>query len=150
MGAERAPGSEALACLAGEGLIERRRGRGYFYPTLTAADVIDLFELQLAYLHGALTLNSRGLAPLRKAVAGIDALDGVQAVFHAMIAQSDNAALTLAHRRLSHRPGAVLRTERRTGDGAGETAAAMVKAVVEGQIPTGRHRVRPKPSIRAT
>jgi len=134
VGLSATPVREALACLAGEGLIERRRGRGYFYPALTTADVIDLFELQLAYLHGALTLHPRGLASLRKAVAGIDALDGVQAVFDAIIAQSGNTALTLAHNRLSHRLGAVLRAERRAKDGAGETVAAMVQAVNEGRI----------------
>jgi len=134
VGLSATPVREALACLAGEGLIERRRGRGYFYPALTAAEVIDLFELQLAYLHAALTLHPRGLASLRKAVAGIDALDGIQAVFDAIIAQSANTALTLAHQRLSHRLGAILRAERRADDSACDTVAGMVKAVVEGQV----------------
>lgn len=134
VGLSATPVREALACLSGEGLIERRRGRGYFYPALTTADVIDLFELQLAYLHGALTLHPRGLASLRKAVAGITVLDGVQAVFEAIIAQSANTALTRAHQRLSDRLGAVLRAERRASDGADDAVTAMVRAVVEGQL----------------
>lgn len=134
VGLSATPVREALACLSGEGLIERRRGRGYFYPALTTAEVIDLFELQLAYLHGALTLHPRGLASLRKAVAGITVLDGVQAVFEAIIAQSANTALTLAHQRLSDRLGAVLRAEKRASDSADDAVAAMVRAVVEGQL----------------
>lgn len=135
VGLSATPVREALACLAGEGLIERRRGRGYFYPALTTADVIDLFELQLAYLHAALTLHPRGLAPLRKAVAGIDPLDGVQAVFEAIIAQSGNTALTHAHQRLIHRLAPVLRSERRAEDAANDTVAAMTDAVLKGHIP---------------
>lgn len=134
VGLSATPVREALACLAGEGLIERRRGRGYFYPALAASDVIDLFELQLAYLHAALTVHPRGLAPLRKAVAGIDPLDGVQAVYEAIIEHAANSALTSAHQRLSVRLGAVLRAERIADEGASDTVALMIRAVVEGEI----------------
>ncbi len=135
VGLSPTPVREALACLAGEGLIERRRGRGYFYPALTASDVIDLFELQLAYLHAALILHPRGLAPLRKAVAGIEPHDGVQAVFEAIIDHSSNTALSSAHQRLVHRLGAILRFERHTEDPAGATVAAIKEAVLAGRIP---------------
>lgn len=134
VGLSPTPVREALACLAGEGLIERRRGRGYFYPVLTAAEAIDLFELQLAYLHAALTLHPRGLAPLRKAVAGIQRLDGIQALFGAIVAQSANSALIRAHQRLTDRLGAALRVERRL-DEAGDMVAEMVQAISEGRIP---------------
>ncbi len=134
VGLSATPVREALACLAGEGLIERRRGRGYFYPALTPADVIDLFELQLAYLHAALTLHPRGLGPLRKAVLAIDVRDGVHALFDAVVAQSANSALTLAHQRLSHRLGAVLRAERIMDDDARDGLTAMIRAVADGRI----------------
>ena len=135
VGYSATPVREALACLAGQGLIERRRGRGYFYPSLNAAEIIDLFELQLAYLYAALTLYPRGLAPLRKATLGADPRDGVQALFDAIITQSTNAALILAHQRVADRLKAVLKAERghETADGA--TVKSMVEVIAEGRIP---------------
>ncbi|MFN3780070.1 MAG: GntR family transcriptional regulator [Brevundimonas aurantiaca] len=135
VGLSPTPVREALACLAGEGLIERRRGKGYFYPALGPSDIIDLFELQLAYLHAALTLYPRGHASLRKAAVGVDPLDGVQALYEAIITQSANAALCLAHQRVSDRLLAVLRAERTHDDGDGATVKAMVAVIVEGDIP---------------
>ncbi|WP_287901538.1 GntR family transcriptional regulator [Brevundimonas sp.] len=135
VGLSPTPVREALACLAGEGLIERRRGRGYFYPSLNAAEIIDLFELQLAYLHAALSLYPRGLGSLRKAAMAVDPLDGVQALFDAIITQSANAALCLAHQRVSDRLMVVLRRERAHEDGDGATVRAMVAVIVEGDVP---------------
>lgn len=134
VGLSATPVREALACLAGEGLIERRRGRGYFYPALTAADVIDLFELQLAFLHAALTLHPRGLASLRKAVAALDPLDGVQVLFDAVVAQSGNSALITAHRRVAHRLGPVLRSERAEESRSGEEVQGLIDAIIGGRI----------------
>jgi DNA-binding GntR family transcriptional regulator len=128
------PVREALACLAGEGVIERRRGRGYFYPDLTPSEVMDLFELQLTYVHSALTLHPRGLTSLRKAVSRTDPLDGMQALFEAIIAQSTNAALILAHQRLTERLGAILRAERRNEGSTGSEVRGMVAAVLEGRM----------------
>ncbi|WP_307513199.1 GntR family transcriptional regulator [Brevundimonas vesicularis] len=135
VGLSATPVREALACLAGQGLIERRRGRGYFYPALTAAEIIDLFELQLAYLHAALTLYPRGLTPLRKAAVGVDPRDGVQAFFDAVITQSTNAALLLAHQRVVDRLKAVLKAERAHEETDHETVKTMVEAIVQGRIP---------------
>lgn len=135
VGLSATPVREALACLAGQGLIERRRGRGYFYPSLTAAEIIDLFELQLAYLHAALTLYPRGLAPLRKATVGVDPHDGVQALFDAIVIQSANSALILAHQRVVDRLKAVLKAERGHDEADGTTVKTMVEAIVQGRIP---------------
>src|SRR4051794_25403905 len=44
------PVREALSRLAGEGLLEDRRGQGFFVRTLTAVDIADLFRLSLAQL----------------------------------------------------------------------------------------------------
>lgn len=135
VGLSATPVREALACLAGQGLIERRRGRGYFYPALGVPEMIDFFELQLAFLHAALTLCPRGLAPLRKAALAVDPLDGIQALFDAIIAQSSNVALAVAHQRVVDRLKAVLKAERACDDVDGATVRAIVGAVVEGDIP---------------
>lgn len=39
------PVREALSRLAGEGLLEERRGDGFFVPELSAADIADLYRL---------------------------------------------------------------------------------------------------------
>ena len=135
VGLSATPVREALACLAGQGLIERRRGRGYFYPALGPSEIIDLFELQLAYLNAALTLYPRGLTPLRKAAVAVDPLAGVQTLFDAVITQSSNAALILAHRRVVDRLKAVLTVERRLDASDGATVRTMVSKIVEGRIP---------------
>ena len=44
------PVREALARLAGEGLLEDRRGQGYFVRTLAAPDIADLYRMHLAHL----------------------------------------------------------------------------------------------------
>lgn len=48
------PVREALARLAGEGLIEDRRGVGYFAWRLDAVDLTELYDLQVGYLQMAL------------------------------------------------------------------------------------------------
>lgn len=48
------PIREALARLAGEGLIADRRGAGHFAWRLDAVDLIELYDLQADYLRGAL------------------------------------------------------------------------------------------------
>ena len=136
VGLSATPVREALACLAGQGLIERRRGRGYFYPALGVGEMIDLFELQLAYLHAALMLCPRGLAPLRKAAAAVDRCDGVQALFNAIIAQSANSALVVAHQRVVDRLKGVLKSERASAHADGDSVGAMVAAIAAGDVPS--------------
>ncbi|MBD3836805.1 GntR family transcriptional regulator [Brevundimonas sp.] len=134
VGYSATPVREALACLAGQGLIERRRGRGYFYPALAPAEIIDLFELQHAYVHAALTLHPRGLALLRKAVVGLEPREGPQAVFAAIVAQSTNAALTAAHQRVVDRLKTVIEAERAWADDNAASVRAMIAAVADGRI----------------
>ena len=60
------PVGEALARLAGEGLVEHRPGRGYYAPSPGADDVADLYELHRRLTHWALDLleqNPRTLWP---------------------------------------------------------------------------------------
>ena len=139
VGLSPTPVREALACLSGQGLVDRRPRRGYFFPALSGGEIIDLFELELAYLHAALTLYPRGLAPLRKAVVAIDPADGPAALFQAVIGSSGNAALSWAHRRLTDRLKAVLRLERTRNEADAVHVREMIKAIVDGRIPALLH-----------
>lgn len=134
VGLSATPVREALACLAGEGLIERRRGRGYFYPALTPSEAIDLFELQFAYLHAALKLCPRGLTSLRKAVVAADPDGGVQPIFAAIVGQSGNEALTLAHTRLTDRLKGILRIERGLDEDQPGASKRMVDVIGQGDV----------------
>lgn len=53
LGLSATPVREALSRLAGEGLIEDRRGRGYFARRVDVADLAELYALRSLYLVGA-------------------------------------------------------------------------------------------------
>lgn len=108
IGLSPTPVREALARLSGEGLIERRPGRGYFYPALTASDVIDLFDLQWSYVHAALVLHGPRPASLRK-LSGPEPSSTFDDLFAAVVAQTGNDALVLAHNRVLERLAPVSR-----------------------------------------
>lgn len=50
LGLSATPVREALARLAGEGLVEERRQQGFFVRTLTGIDIADLYRLSLSHL----------------------------------------------------------------------------------------------------
>lgn len=64
LGLSPTPVREALARLAGEGLIEHRPGRGYYAPSPGADDVADLYELHRRLTHWALDLLEKNPSPL--------------------------------------------------------------------------------------
>jgi DNA-binding transcriptional ArsR family regulator len=57
------PVREVLARLAGEGLIEDRRGKGYFVWQLAGGDLIDLYEAHAFHLRLALEAVSARAGP---------------------------------------------------------------------------------------
>lgn len=81
LGLSPTPVREALSRLAGEGVLEERRGQGYFARSLSALDVADLWRLSLAHLSIALEAHRLG-ASAAHVVAGSreDAADSVQEV----------------------------------------------------------------------
>ncbi|WP_334165384.1 GntR family transcriptional regulator [Phenylobacterium sp.] len=125
------PVREALARLAGEGLVEERRGQGYFVRRPGAVDVADLYRISQAYL--LIALEPRGLQP-ETGRAGPEpdgaeaspeaAVARVEALFEAWLAAAGGWDLLDAHRRLAGRLGPVRRQEPRLiGDLAAEAAA---------------------------
>lgn len=129
IGLSPTPVREALACLSGEGLIERQRGRGYFFPALTAPDIIDLYDLQWSYLHSALTLHARGAAALHKAATVLDPESGFQPLFTVMVAHSANEALITAYDQLAKRLAPVWRAEADLAAAFHPTPAAIIRAI---------------------
>lgn len=134
IGLSPTPVREALARLAGEGLFIRQKGRGYFYPADAAPFLIDLYELQRAYLHAALTLCFRGGGGLQKAGAEIAPEDGPLALFVALVQQSGNEALIAAHGRVTDRLSSAVKVERAVNPQWLEASEAMFDAMKKAQV----------------
>jgi DNA-binding GntR family transcriptional regulator len=61
LGLSPTPVREALSRLAGQGLVEDRRGRGYFVWRLDALDLVELYDLHALFVGAALgALQARG------------------------------------------------------------------------------------------
>lgn len=60
LGLSPTPIREAMARLAGEGMLEHRPGRGYFAPSPTASDIADLYEMHRRLAHWAIDLVPAG------------------------------------------------------------------------------------------
>jgi len=116
------PIREALARLSGEGLIEERRGAGYFARRLDSVDLVELYDLQAAYL---LSAQDRGGQPRAgitpglarsspqpgRDLAGDDGLEAIEAAFLALIQRGRSLALQRAHELLAHRLAPARRVE---------------------------------------
>lgn len=100
IGLSPTPVREALACLAGQGLIERRRGKGYFFPALTGPDIIDLYDLERTYVHAALALHPPSIVVQQKVSAEAAAI-GFPGVFRMIVAHTANETLLSAFDRLA-------------------------------------------------
>ena len=107
------PVREALAWLAGEGIVEERRGQGFFIRQLTASDIADLYRLSLAHLLIAQDPDRPQLAR-RLAIARVEVSDPVvevERLFSSWIAEGAGRVLAGAHRVVQIQLGPVRRKE---------------------------------------
>ncbi len=116
------PIREALARLAGEGLVDDRRGAGYFARKLDAVELVELYDLQVAYLlaaldrageHGPSLSEAPGATPPRSGgeLVGDGGLEGVEAAFRRLIQRGRSLALTRANDLLADRLAPARRAE---------------------------------------
>lgn len=110
------PVREALAWLAGEGVVEERRGQGYFIRHLTASDIADLYRQSLALLLIATDPDRPQLA--RRAAEGVvprppiaDPVIEVERLFVEWIAEGSGRVMAAAHRVVQIQLGPVRRLE---------------------------------------
>lgn len=118
LGLSTTPVREALSRLAGEGLVDDRRGQGYFVRPLSAADIADLYRMSLAELLIALEPRRAGRAQAEAVrdppVARPDTSDPVAAVeslFRGWVAASGSRLLIRAFRIVQIQLGPVRRLE---------------------------------------
>jgi DNA-binding transcriptional MocR family regulator len=124
------PVREALSRLSGEGLLEDRRGQGFFVRLLTAADIADLFRLSLAQLTIARDPRRPSLRPpqMRGEPApqtGADPVRDIERRFETWISHTGSRVLLAAHRSVQVQLGPVRRLENRLFDDLAQEAEEL-------------------------
>jgi DNA-binding transcriptional ArsR family regulator len=113
LGLSATPVREALSRLAGERLIEDRRGRGYFAPRLDASDLVELYGLRRLYLVEAMATDD-GAAVLPKTDETLLALpiaNQLNQMLDWIVARAGNRALFDAYRQVGERLAPSMRVE---------------------------------------
>jgi hypothetical protein len=111
------PVREALSRLAGEGLVEDRRGQGYFVRLLSGSDIADLYRMSLAYLlivqapHRATRGQPDASAAQADGLVSAGAVRGVEELFRRWAGDSGSRALISTFRILQIQLGPVRRLE---------------------------------------
>lgn len=119
LGLSTTPVREALSRLAGEGVLEDRRGQGYFVRRLGAVDVADLYRRSLAHLLIALEPRRSARMPTTPVVesAGsfdavdFDAIASVEDGFRRWVGATGSRLLVAAFRVVQIQLGPVRRVE---------------------------------------
>ncbi len=109
------PVREALSQLAGEGLLEDRRGQGWFVRALTGIDIADLYRMSLTVQTAAHDPHRTPLRPTEAGRRGLravsDPIDAVQILFAAWVSQAGGHTLLALHLNLQARLEPVRRAE---------------------------------------
>lgn len=116
LGLSPTPVREALFRISGEGLLEDRRGQGFFVSALTGLDIADLYRLSLAHLTMALGSQrvAMGLAPPsreRPSAPAADPVRDVELLFADWIQEGGGQSLWMSYRSLNIKLGPVRRAE---------------------------------------
>jgi hypothetical protein len=132
LGLSTTPVREALSRLAGEGLLDDRRGQGYFVRLPGAVDIADLYRMSLAHL--LIALEPRRSIPIGGGVAlpdadaqaGFDPVPAIEALFRGWVEATGSRPLVAAFRVVQIQLGPVRRLEPQVlGDLAAEARALL-------------------------
>jgi len=121
------PVREALSRLAGEGLLEERRGDGFFIPELSAADIAVLYRLSeqlLLMSQGAARATHRDPRVLESLQVD-DPITSVERLFIAWVAESSSRVILDSYRTTMIRLAPVRRVERHLLDDLAQEAQSL-------------------------
>ncbi|NQE65020.1 hypothetical protein E1H18_801 [Caulobacter sp. RHG1] len=115
LGLSATPVREALSRLAGERLIEDRRGRGYFAPRLDVSDLVELYGLRRLYLVEALASGGEtaSISPPGSADQALPLQSQLTQRLDWIVARAGNRALFDAYRQVGERLAPCVRVEAR-------------------------------------
>lgn len=117
LGVSATPVREALSRLAGEGLVEDRRGKGYYARRIDGVDLKDLYRAQEVLASAALQFASCGAAApadraaLPRADFLADAVRAWEAFFEGLLRIANSNVLMSEQRRLADRLAPARRLE---------------------------------------
>ena len=139
------PVREALSRLAGEGLLEERRGDGFFVPELSADDIAVLYQLgeQLLLMAQDATRPPPREGRSFETRSGEDPVRLVERLFVGWVAESGSRVIAEAYRSVTIRLAPVRRCEADLIDDLAQEAEVLLRLAA----PTER-RARP-PAIQA-
>lgn len=121
------PAREALSRLAGEGVLEERRGDGFFVPELTAADISILYRLaeQLLLMSLECAVPPQRPAAVIELVPDDDPVRAVERLFLIWASEGGNGVLLDGFRKKALRLSPVRRREPLVLDGIGAEAEGL-------------------------
>jgi len=123
------PIREALSRLAGEGLIEERRGAGYFAWRIDAVDLVELYELQRLFWRSVrASPEPEPPASASDASGPADLVQRVEALFARRIAAGRSLAVQRANRLLADRLAPARRAEPQVLEGVEAELSALAQA----------------------
>lgn len=138
------PVREALARLAGEGLIEVRRGGGYQLWTADAVDLADLYEAHQCALLSSLRILVSEPGRRRSVQDGTDgapAVEATEAAFDALVRACGNRMLLAWRRRLAQRLTWARRAEALVFEDAEAEARSLLEDLAETSDPADQARI---------
>lgn len=139
------PVREALSRLAGEGLLEERRGDGFFVPELSATDIAVLYRLseQLLLISQGGTGGRAREGPTPATQPDEDPVRAVGRLFFAWVAESRSRVTVEAYRSVANRLAPVRRREVELIGDLAQEAELIIRLA-----PSSERRAR-APAIRA-
>ena len=129
------PVREALACLCGEGLIERSPNEGFLYPRLDVAIIRDRLRFRLALLQ--MSLDAGSVVPSEARPGSPSSLIALQQRLARLVRAQGNVALYDAYRRVAGQLAALRQVEKRVFDDVEVEAAQLVSILTTGSPQQG-------------
>lgn len=151
LGLSATPVREALSRLAGERLIEDRRGRGYFAPRLDVSDLVELYGLRRLYLAEALSApdDAAAFPTSEEASTALPIANQLNQILDWIVARAGNRALFDAYRQVGERLAPSMRVEGQVFPVADELADLQATLAHRGELASALGRLHESRRLRA-